>query len=74
MPADKAILAYRTWLQEVDNQGWRIDIETFNQRNGTDVAFAIPSPARKTSGNWVLDTLPLIESKIDRQLASVAAM
>jgi phenylpropionate dioxygenase-like ring-hydroxylating dioxygenase large terminal subunit len=74
MPADKAILAYRTWLQEFDNKGWRIDIDTFNQRNGTDVAFAIPSPARKTSGNWVLDTLPLIESKIDRQLSSVAAM
>jgi phenylpropionate dioxygenase-like ring-hydroxylating dioxygenase large terminal subunit len=72
MPADKAILAYRTWLQKFDNNGWRIDIEEFKRRNGTDVAFAIPSPARITSGNWVLDPLPLIEGKIDRQMASVA--
>jgi hypothetical protein len=72
MPADKAILAYREWLQKFDNKGWRIDIETFNRRNGKAVALAIPSPARKTSGNWVLDTLPLIKGKIDRQLESVA--
>ena len=52
MPADKAIVAYRSWLQKFDNNGWRIDIEEFKRLNGTDVAFAIPSPARKTSGNW----------------------
>jgi len=72
MPADKAIVAYRQWLQKFDNNGWRINIEEFNRRSGKAVAFAIPSPGRKTSGNWVLDTLPLIEGKIDRQLTSVA--
>jgi len=72
MPADKAILAYREWLQKFDNKGWRIDIEAFNETNGKAAAFAIPSPARKTSGNWVLDELPLIKGKIDRKIASVA--
>jgi len=72
VPADKAIVAYRQWLQKFDNKGWRIDIEEFNQMSGKDVALTIPSPARKTSGNWVLDTLPLIEGKIDRKLSSVA--
>jgi len=72
MPADKAILAYRQWLQKFDNKGWRIDIEEFNQKNGKAAAFAIPSPGRKTSGNWVLDALPLIKGKIDRKLTSVA--
>jgi phenylpropionate dioxygenase-like ring-hydroxylating dioxygenase large terminal subunit len=72
VPADKAILAYRRWLQNFDNRGWRIDIEEFNCRNGKDLAYAIPSPARKTSGNWVLDTIPLATGKVDRDMASVA--
>ncbi len=72
VPADKAILTYRSWLQKFDNKGWRIDIEEFNRRNGKVEAFSIPSPGRKTSGNWVLDPLPLIKGKIDRSLASVA--
>ena len=71
MPADKAIVTYRKWLETFDNKGWRIDIDEFNRRNGIEHAFTIPSPARKTSGNWVLETLPLIAGKIDRKLMSV---
>ncbi len=72
MPADKAILEYRSWLQQFDNKGWRIDIEEFNRRNGKVECFTIPCPGRKTSGNWVLDAMPLIQGKIDRNLVSVA--
>jgi phenylpropionate dioxygenase-like ring-hydroxylating dioxygenase large terminal subunit len=72
VPADKAILTYRRWLENFDNKGWRIDIDEFNRRNGKDLAYAIPSPSRKTSGNWVLDTVPLMSGKIDRKIASVA--
>jgi hypothetical protein len=72
MPADKAIVAYRQWLETFDNNGWRIDIDEFNLRNGKDHAYTIPSPGRKTSGNWVLDTVPLIQGKVDRKLVSAA--
>jgi len=66
MPADKGIATYRNWLEKFDNNGWRIDIDEFNRRNGTDVAFAIPCPARRTSGNWVLDEVPLIKDHAER--------
>lgn len=72
MPADKAIVAYRSWLEKFDNRGWRIDIDTFNEKNGKDTVFVIPSPGRKTSGNWVLDAIPLIKGNIDRKMESVA--
>ncbi len=66
MPADKAILTYRQWLQKFDNNGWRIDSKAFNENNGINSVYTIPSPGRKTSGNWVLDAIPLIAGKIDR--------
>jgi len=73
MPADKAIAAYRSWLEKFDDMGWRIDIEEFNRYNGTDRAFAIPSPARKQSGNWVLDAVPTIKSRAERMKIENAA-
>lgn len=39
--------------------GWRIDIVEFNRRTGKDTAFAIPCPDRRTSGNWVLKSIPM---------------
>jgi len=72
MPADKAILTYRQWLQKFDNNGWRIDIDEFNRRNGKTEVFTIPSPDRKQSGNWVLETMPLLKGHIDRKIVSVA--
>ena len=59
MPADKAVLRYREWLKQWEDKGWRIDLKTLREQRG-DVAFAIPSPARRTSGNWVLDAVPLM--------------
>ncbi|MFW2404512.1 MAG: Rieske 2Fe-2S domain-containing protein [Gammaproteobacteria bacterium] len=67
MPADKAIVAYREWLEKFDNKGWRIDWEAFSERNGKDTAFAIPCPDRRTSGNWVLEEVPRITSRVDRK-------
>ncbi len=63
MPADKAIYAYRGWLAKFDEMGYRIDMDKLNERNGKDVAYAIPCPDRRTSGNWVLEPVPMVESK-----------
>ena len=73
MPADKAIVAYRDWLEKFDDMGWRIDIDEFEKRNGVDLAYAIPSPARRTSGNWVLEEIPLIKNRAERKKIEVAA-
>ncbi len=62
MPADKAIVAYREWLDRFRDKGWRIDLEEFHRRNGKDTAFAIPCPDRRTSKNWVIETVPLMEA------------
>ena len=72
MPADKAIVAYREWLEKFDNAGWRIDIEEFNSRNGKDTAFAIPCPARRESKNWVVETVPLVSSRGERKLSKAS--
>ncbi len=73
MPADKAIVAYRDWLEKFDDMGWRIDVKAFNERNGKDTAFAIPSPARRTSGNWVVEEVPRIKSREERKKIERAA-
>ncbi|RMF97963.1 MAG: aromatic ring-hydroxylating dioxygenase subunit alpha [Gammaproteobacteria bacterium] len=67
MPADKAIVAYRDWLARFDQKGWRIDVEEFGRRNGKDTAFAIPSPGRRESGNWVIEPVPLLPSRAARK-------
>jgi phenylpropionate dioxygenase-like ring-hydroxylating dioxygenase large terminal subunit len=59
MPADKIVVAYRDCLRGWENQGWRIDTDELNRNRGK-VAYAIPGPDRRTSGNWVLDPVPLI--------------
>lgn len=60
VPGDTAVVRYREYLKDWDARGWRIDYKALQQRQG-DVAFTIPCPARRESGNWVLDTVPLIE-------------
>lgn len=69
MPADKAVVAYREWLAKFDDAGWRIDREEFNRRNGKDTAFAIPSPARRDSKNWVVEAVPLVRNRAERKAA-----
>ncbi|MBN8279906.1 MAG: aromatic ring-hydroxylating dioxygenase subunit alpha [Gammaproteobacteria bacterium] len=66
-PSDAAVAAYRGWLEKFDDRGWRIDTAKFAARHGKDRAYAIPSPARRTSGNWVLDPIPLIRDRAERR-------
>jgi len=73
MPADKAIVAYRAWLEKFDDMGWRIDLNEFNARNDKDVAFAIPCPDRRTSSNWVIEPIPRIKSRAKRKEIEKAA-
>lgn len=73
MPADKAIAAYREWLKKFDDMGWRINWKEFKARQGTDKAYAIPSPSRRTTGNWVLDPVPLLKSRAEREKQDQAA-
>lgn len=56
---DECVGAYRKHLKDWENKGWRIDQKTLRETSG-DVAYAIPSPARRTSKNWVLDPVPLM--------------
>jgi len=56
---DKPIFAYRDWLKKWDEKGWRIDWQKFQEQKG-DIAFAIPSPGRRSEKNWILDTVPLV--------------
>jgi len=59
VPGDYALVRYREWLKKWDAMGWRIDMKALRARQG-DVAMTIPCPARRESGNWVLDTVPLL--------------
>jgi phenylpropionate dioxygenase-like ring-hydroxylating dioxygenase large terminal subunit len=59
LPQDKPIVHYRRYLQAWEDKGWRIDKLRFRAEAG-DVAFAIPSPERRESKNWVLDPVPLM--------------
>ena len=59
VPGDYALVRYREWLKKWDANGWRIDMKALRDKQG-DVAMAIPCPGRRESGNWVLDTVPLL--------------
>ena len=57
--SDEIVVKYRDWLSKWEKQGWRIDRKALKQDEG-DVAYTIPSPARRDSGNWVLQSVPLV--------------
>ncbi len=59
VPSDETVLLYRSFLSEWEAQGWRIDVETLREMQKTS-AVTIPSPARRTSKNWVLKSAPLM--------------
>jgi hypothetical protein len=61
MPADKVIYLYRDSLDEWTRRGWRIDTEAMRQAEARgDMVFAIPSPARRETRGWVLESVPLV--------------
>ena len=59
LPGDAAVVRYRDYLKTWENNGWRIDWSTLRQKE-EDVAYAIPSPGRRESKNWIIDTIPLM--------------
>jgi phenylpropionate dioxygenase-like ring-hydroxylating dioxygenase large terminal subunit len=71
LPSDHAIFRYREHCKEWESRGWRVDMKALRDKLG-DVAFAIPCPARRESGNWVLDTVPLVPGKSRAKAAQSA--
>jgi len=61
-PGDAAVVKYREFLSKWDANGWCIDMKEMASNEG-DIAYAIPSPARRVSKNWILDTVPLVSGK-----------
>jgi phenylpropionate dioxygenase-like ring-hydroxylating dioxygenase large terminal subunit len=59
VPADGPIVNYRQWLADWERRGWRIDTDRVH-RERAGQAWAIPSPARRAGGSWVLDPVPLV--------------
>lgn len=59
MPADAVVVKYRKWLKEWDDNGWRIDVDAV-KAGANKVAYAIPSPARRTAKGWVIDAVPTL--------------
>ncbi|MBM4196807.1 MAG: aromatic ring-hydroxylating dioxygenase subunit alpha [Gammaproteobacteria bacterium] len=62
VPADKHVAHYREKVKEYEALGWRIDQDEIAQ-NRLKVVYAIPSPARRTSRNWTLESVPLLPAK-----------
>jgi phenylpropionate dioxygenase-like ring-hydroxylating dioxygenase large terminal subunit len=60
---DDCIGAYRRQLKKWEARGWRIDRKKLRETAG-EVAYAIPSPARRESKNWVLDPVPLMPASV----------
>jgi len=58
VPSDGAVVSYRKFLNQWKDQGWRIDMET-QRATRQNRAYAISCPDRRTSGNWVLNPIPL---------------
>jgi phenylpropionate dioxygenase-like ring-hydroxylating dioxygenase large terminal subunit len=57
--ADGPIVNYRKWLENWEQRGWRIDADRMRAQRCT-TAWAIPSPARRDGGSWVLDPVPMV--------------
>ncbi len=61
-PGDECVVKFRACLRDWQARGWRMDTGTLEANDG-DVAYAIPCPDRRTSGNWVLDPVPLMPAQ-----------
>jgi phenylpropionate dioxygenase-like ring-hydroxylating dioxygenase large terminal subunit len=66
MPGDQAVVSYRDCLKDWENRGWHIDMQALRKRQGA-AAFAIPCPARRESGNWVLEAVPTLPGADEAQ-------
>jgi hypothetical protein len=62
VPADKAIGRYREFCQQWEDNGWRLDVNRI-RADQDEIAYAIPSPARRQAKSWVLPAAPLLKGK-----------
>ncbi|MCB2108852.1 MAG: aromatic ring-hydroxylating dioxygenase subunit alpha [Rhodobacteraceae bacterium] len=69
MPADVPAARYREFCRAWEANGWRIDTAQMYADRGR-IAYAIPSPARRTSKGWVIDPVPMLPGS---DIAKVAA-
>ncbi|MEC9374956.1 MAG: aromatic ring-hydroxylating dioxygenase subunit alpha [Pseudomonadota bacterium] len=60
MPTDICIGRYREKLTDWESRGWKINQSEVRKKE-QKIAYAIPSPARRNSKGWILDSVPLIE-------------
>jgi phenylpropionate dioxygenase-like ring-hydroxylating dioxygenase large terminal subunit len=58
VPSDAAVMRYREHLKSWRDMGWRIDLKTLRAKRH-NMAFAIPSPGRRETKNWVINPVPL---------------
>ncbi|MCB2108194.1 MAG: hypothetical protein KDE14_10855, partial [Rhodobacteraceae bacterium] len=61
VPADQVIIRYREFLADWASRGWLIDYDAI-MAAGSGKAFSIPSPARRNSKGWALETTPMVAS------------
>jgi phenylpropionate dioxygenase-like ring-hydroxylating dioxygenase large terminal subunit len=71
MPSDACVGRYRELLRVWEAAGWRIDSDTVNA-NQRRVAYAIPSPGRRTHKGWILDSIPLMPADEEQADLKVA--
>jgi phenylpropionate dioxygenase-like ring-hydroxylating dioxygenase large terminal subunit len=69
VPSDGAVVSYRQHLKTWKDHGWRIDSEMLRAQR-QNKAFAIPCPGRRTSGNWVLNPVPLVPTVEEKKAAT----
>jgi phenylpropionate dioxygenase-like ring-hydroxylating dioxygenase large terminal subunit len=72
MPQDKPVIRYRQFLKDWEDMGWRIDQKSYRAQRG-DVAFAIPSPDRRSSKGWILDQIPTVPAAVAASSARAKA-
>jgi hypothetical protein len=70
VPADGAIARYREILKSWEAKGWKIDMDKL-AADRKKVAYAIPSPARRNSKNWVIDAVPMVDPSAAQAAAGV---
>ena len=58
---DQGVAKYRERVKAWTAKGWRIDVDALAADGGRS-AFAVPSPARREPGNWVINPVPLVSS------------
>jgi hypothetical protein len=62
VPADDVIMNYRKRLQDWQQRGWRLDVDTLKRNRGR-VAYSIPSPARRRDPQgWAVTAAPVLRA------------